>query len=103
LKRVAGENGKGLAKNFVTSWAASPQIVVVERGKIVVNKRIGMQHFERCAKVFHAAWKFARHGSCRFHTQNRPDAFSSSEDAVPDGLMNGAWSLVGRWQQALKG
>ena len=61
-----------------------------------------MQHLQRGAKVFDTAWKLAHDRARRFHAENRPDAFASSEDAVPHGLMNGAWALVGRWQQALK-
>ena len=46
-QRVARQNRHGVAENFVAGGNAAPQIVVIERGQIVVNQRIGVNQFQR--------------------------------------------------------
>ena len=44
---VAGEHCRRLVERLVASRTAAAQIVVVHTRQIVVNERIGMDHFER--------------------------------------------------------
>jgi hypothetical protein len=46
---VAGENGGGFAEFFVASGFAATKIVVIERGKIVMNERVGVDEFDRAS------------------------------------------------------
>jgi len=47
LQGVSRENGDGLAERLMAGGTPAPQVVVVERGQIVVDQRIGVEHFER--------------------------------------------------------
>ena len=67
LQPISGEDRNRFAKDFVARRAPSPQIVVVESGKIVVDQRIGVQHFERCAQLFDSWRKSAGNRSPRLH------------------------------------
>ncbi len=48
-KRITGQYGGGFAKNHVASGAPSAKFVVIHGREIVVNKRIGVHHFQRAA------------------------------------------------------
>ncbi len=52
---VARENRHGFAEDFVAGGFAAAEIVVIEGGKIVVDQRIRVDHFER-ASGFDGAW-----------------------------------------------
>src|SRR2546430_13100567 len=46
-QRVAGQDSYGLAIDDVGSLAAAAEIIVVERGKIVVDERVRVDQLER--------------------------------------------------------
>ena len=46
-QRIARQNRHRVAENFVTRRTAAAQIVIIERGQIVVDQRIGMDQLER--------------------------------------------------------
>ena len=62
-----GKDRDRLTKDFVAGWAATPQVVVIERGEVVMNERIGMQHFERCAQFLNPSDKGTGEHARRFH------------------------------------
>ena len=55
LQRVSGEDGNGFAEGHVAGGLAAAQVVVVERGQIVVDERIGVKHFDGCAEPLDAS------------------------------------------------
>ena len=82
---VAGQNGRGLVERLVAGGPAAPQIVVVHGRQIVVDQRIGVDHFDRAG---------GRHG--RFDRpaarlggqqhQHRPQPFARRQEAVAHRL-----------------
>ncbi len=84
-QRIAGEDGHGFAEDFVAGRLAAAIVVVVERGKIVVDQRIGVDHFERTGGFEDARqfYRFAPDRSRgRFEAEQRTDALASGEEAV---------------------
>ena len=55
LQGVPGQNRDGLAKRHVAGGLAAAQVVVVQRGKIVVDQRVGVQHLDGRAQPLDAA------------------------------------------------
>ncbi len=47
LQGVAGKNGSSFAECFVARRPPAAKIVIVERGKVVVDQRVGVKHFQR--------------------------------------------------------
>src|SRR5437016_12385261 len=89
LKGVSSENCDGLAKNFVAGGASAAQIVVVQSGKIVVDQRIGMQHFKRSAEIFNSSGTRTRNHAARLNSPRWTKALAASEYAVAHRFMNG--------------
>ena len=46
-QRIARQNGGRFAEFLVAGGLAAPQVIVVERGQVVVNQRVGVNEFER--------------------------------------------------------
>ena len=46
-QRIAGEDRHGVAEDFVVGELAAAVIVVIERGQIVVDQRVGVDQLER--------------------------------------------------------
>src|SRR5438876_8171115 len=102
LKGVSSENCDGLAKNFVAGGASAAQIVVVQSGKIVVDQRIGMQHFKRGAEIINSGRnRTGNHAAC-LDAQSWAQALAAGEYAVPHGFVNGNRMLRLRRQQAVQ-
>ena len=51
LQCVASQDGDGLAEGYVTGGLAAAQVVVVESGQVVVDKRVGVEHLEGRAEA----------------------------------------------------
>ena len=67
LKSVTGKDGDGLAENHMASRFATTEIVIIEGREIVMNERIGMQHFQSATQLFNALGKATGdHAGC-FH------------------------------------
>ena len=84
---------------------AAAEIIVVERGQIVMNERIRVQHFERRAEILDAGGKRSGLGvggcrgldhPARLHTENWAQALAAGKHAVAHGLMDGLRMLVRR-------
>ena len=85
LQRVPGKDGDRFAKDDVAGRLAPAQIIVVQRGQIVMDQGIGVQHFDGCAQLFHPLRKLPGAGdhSGGFHAQHRPQPLASGKNAVP--------------------
>src|SRR5947199_389404 len=100
LQRVSRKNCDCFAKNFVAGGATAAQIVVVQSGKIVVDQRIGMQHFKRGAEIINSGRnRTGNHAAC-LDAQNRAQPLAAGEYAVPHGFVNGTRMLRLRRQHA---
>ena len=51
---VPGQNRHRFAEHFVARGPAAPEIVVVQRGQIVVDQRISVDQLQRGGRVLHA-------------------------------------------------
>ena len=87
---VARENGRGFVEGLVAGGMPTAQIVVVHGGQIVVNERVGVNHFKSCGKgqqgfgdvfgpVFGAG---AGHGQA----EHGPQSLASGKQAVAHGV-----------------
>src|SRR5438874_6776344 len=89
LQRVSRKNCDCFAKNFVAGGATAAQIVVVERGKIIVDQRIRMQHLQRSAEIFNSSGNRTRNHAARLNAQSWAQPLAASEYAVAHRFMNG--------------
>ena len=93
LQRVTGENGGGLAESDVASGTSAAKIVVIERRQIVMDQRIGVQHFDGRAQIGDARRQPTRRVAGR--GQRRPCAplpcKGSAEAACRRQRRCGAW------------
>jgi len=105
LERVAGEDGCGLAKGHMTSRLAAAEVVVVECGQVVVDKRIGVDHLDRCAEFGRGGVERAATGdhAGSFDGEDRAQAFAAGEGAVAHGAMDGVGRGVSAGKKALDG
>ncbi len=44
---VSGQNGHGFAEDFVAGGPAPAQVVVVQRGQVVMDQRVSVDQFQR--------------------------------------------------------
>src|SRR5262249_32710034 len=93
LQGVAGEDGDGFAENLMASGPSAAEVVVIEGGQVVMNQGISVEHLKRGTQFLDSSWKRDGDQATGFHAQNRPNAFSTGEDAVAHGLVNGARML----------
>ncbi len=101
-QRVAREHSDAFAENFVVRRFATAKIVVVHRGQVIVDKRIGMDAFdgagERQGVFFGTAASF---GSGQQNGGAHP--FASSEKRVTHRLVNGGGPGCFAWEKLMKG
>ena len=105
LQRVAGEDGDGFAEGDVAGGMAAAQVVVIERGQIVVDERIGVEHLQRRAEVGDACGQLTvtGHHARGFHAEDRAQAFAAGEDAVAHGAVDGMGQRIGRGEESFEG
>ena len=82
---VAGQNGGGFVKLLVAGWFAAAEVVIVHGGEIVVNERIGMQHFKRDSGAERFFLRYAEQGGA-LADKERPQAFAAVHDRIFHGL-----------------
>ena len=92
LQCVAGEDCDGFAEGDVAGGFAAAQIVVVERGQIVVDQRVGVDHFDRSAEVGRGRREF--HG----RRSARPPCREWGAGACRPRRWSAAWR--GEWNEA---
>ncbi len=88
----------------MTGGLAAAQVVVVQRRQVVVNQRIGVEHFERAAQVFDPGGKIAgklNHAG-GLHRKRRAQSLASGKNAVAHGSMNGHRLYIRARQQSLE-
>ena len=104
LQRVPGEDGDGFAIDDMARGLAAAQIIIVERGQIVVDKRIGVKHLNGGAEVCNSGWQSAgaEHHAGRFHAQNGAQPLAPGEDAVAHGAMDGVRQNFSCGKQAVE-
>ena len=104
LEGVAGEDGDGFAEDDVAGGLAAAEVVVVERGEVVVNEGVGMDHFEGCAEFGCALRECppCRRSCVRLPCEDGAEAFAAGEDAVAHGAMDGVRQSVGRGQETFE-
>jgi hypothetical protein len=71
----------------VTGWTPAPQIVIVHRGQVVVNQRVGVNHFERAGRVEQGINSRAESFSGR-EQEERAKTFSTREETPTNRTMN---------------
>src|SRR5215813_5613101 len=79
LQSVAGEDSHGFAEYHMTGRPATPQVIVVEGRKVVVNERVGVQHFERGAQVIDSIRQLSFDHAPGLTAQDRTQALSARE------------------------
>ena len=109
LESVTGEDGDGVAEDLVAGRLAAAEVVVVERWEVVVNERVGVEHFDGCAEL---------DGSllCRdcsgadlagelpgLEAQHGTKPLAAGKDAVPHGAMDGVRRGIGRGARGDRG
>ena len=82
-KGIPRQNRRRLPIDHMIGRPAPTQIVVVHGGKIVMNKGIGMHKFEWQGQG-KKGFSVSPHGLDGGQRQNRPDPFSSGQEAVSD-------------------
>ena len=90
LEGVAGEDGGGFSEDDMAGGLAAAEVVVVERGQIVMDERIGVQHLDRCGEFFDAVgWlRGARDHAGGLDAEHRAEALAAGEDAVAHGAVD---------------
>ena len=102
LQSVSREDGDGLAKRLVAGGPSAAQVVVIERGQVIVDERVGVQHLKGRAKLFHAQRNAAGNHARGLHAKDGPQALAAGEHAMPHGLMDGRGILRWRGEQPLQ-
>src|SRR5215469_18920626 len=88
----------------MTGGLAATEVIVVERGEVVVDEGVGMDHLDGGAEVGYAFGDLSTSGNHAggFHAEDGAEALASGEDAVAHGPVDGVRQGVGRGQKALK-
>src|SRR6202030_2082035 len=100
-QRISRQHGDTVAKNFVASWPATPEIVVIHARQIVMHERVGVDAFE-CTSEWKRVIDLSAASFGGGKTKNWPKAFSAGEQAVAHGLVNGSRFCVLFWQMAIQ-
>ncbi len=80
-KSVTGENCDRFAKHLMVRRPAAPKVVVVQRGKIVVDEREGVNELEG-AGGWQGGFVSPSHRLTSGQSQHRPDALATVQHAV---------------------
>jgi hypothetical protein len=102
LESVAGEDGDGFAEDDVAGGLAASQIVVIQRGQVVVDERVGVDHLERGAEFRSARGQCAGDHTGGFDAENGAQPFATREGRVAHRPVDGVRRRGGRRQQPLK-
>ena len=98
---VTGQDGHGLAEHLVAGGAAAAIVVVVHRGQVVVDERIGVDHLQRAGRRQHRLHPAAHRLRPRDH-QHRAQPLPPREDAVAHGAVKGGGRAALGGQDALE-
>ena len=81
IETVAGEDRYALAESTMTRRPAPPEVVVVHRGKVVMNERVRVDQFERRRERHHRAAAAADRGRRR-EREYGPDSLATGKQRV---------------------
>jgi hypothetical protein len=101
LQGIAREDGGGLIEGFVARGAAASQIVVVHGRKVVMDQRIGMDHFDRAGRRIQGLKRNAEQFA-RGVDQRRADALAASQRRVANRLMQSCRNGRRTWQSGVE-
>ena len=99
---VAGQEGDGLAELLVAGGLAAAQVVVVERGQVVVDERVGVDELQGAGQVVDAPKlrSLLAQGGGGFEAKDGTEALAAGEDGVAHGAVEGAGLGLGGGQEA---
>ncbi len=101
-QRVTGKDGDAFTENFVIGRFAPAEIVVVHRGQIIVDERIGVDAFDGAGEWHGCFYRAAASFGCG-EANGRAHPFSPGENRVTHRLMNGGWLRAGARQKVVQG
>ena len=78
---VTGKHCHSFTKNLMIGQTAAAIIIVIHARQVIVNQRIGVNHFQT-ASHGQIIVALAAHSLCRSHQQNRTNAFTACHQAV---------------------
>src|SRR5208282_854589 len=99
---IASENGCRLAKFLVVGGFAAAEIIVIERGQIVVNQRVSVDELYGAGGIV-SRCNIRIEDAGGLEAQNRADALSACKDAISHGLVNRGWRGGFHGHQAVEG
>jgi len=86
-QRVARQDRDPFAEHLVVGRFPSAEVVVVHRGKVVVDQRVGVDHLQRAGGRHHHRGlppaEFGRH-----QAEDGPEPFPTGEDRITHGLVD---------------
>ena len=85
LQRVARKDGGSFTEGDMARRLAAAKVVVVERGQIVVDERVGVQHLDGCAQLGSAVGQHTRDHARGFHAEDGPQPLCHPQ------TWSGAW------------
>jgi len=100
-ERVAGQDGDGFAEDLVIGESPATIVVVVHRGKIVVDQRVGVDELERARRGQHALGH-AAHGLAAGDDEDRAQALAAGHHAVAHRPVDGGRGRRLRRQHAVE-
>src|SRR6266567_8550578 len=87
----------------MASGSTAAQVIVIERGKVVMNQRVSVQQSHGRTQLVDTSRQGTRYHSPRLHAQHWPQPLASSEDAVAHGFVNRYRIPCLQWQQPVQG
>ncbi len=86
VEGVAGEDGEGVAVDFVVGGATATEIIVVHGGKVVVNEREAVDHFDGGGGCEGGLEICAADGLMAEESEGGADSFAGAEEGVSHGF-----------------
>ncbi|MPM71090.1 hypothetical protein SDC9_118053 [bioreactor metagenome] len=91
-KPVSRENCVRFTKRFVVAGLASAHVVVIHRGQIIVNQRIGVDHLQRAGGIDRVLRVTAAEFAGR-HAERGADSLAAGEHTICHALLQNRRAL----------
>ena len=104
LEGVAGEDGDGFAEDLVAGGLAAAEVVVVERGEVVVDEGVGVEHLDGGAELDGGDLGVGVLGAHApsLKAEDGTEALAAGKDGVAHGAMDGVRGGIGSGQEAFE-